>query len=312
MRRSALIFGMAGLLIPPLLGAGCVSLPFGSQVPEIDSEAVDLPLGDGFDISQSAFSLGLGEPTIKHVTVEEHQAAKYAVLSWTMDVRRETAASKTARDYAMTHSAVGEKATIPAPVYETQNVKGVVRTDGLANAERLLLPSYWPEGEYDVSHTSDSVIWLSKAQYDELVTTRSSHVQLGLFDSTLKDVMDFTESAKSALDRLQGKIAATPTTNKDFTKLAAKGDWGYYNLKINGQDVRVRTIEASNAFAHYTILANPDNPLILKVAILPWALGPGMFTSLSELKNELGYSITSISQASGSQPLLTDPGNISN
>jgi hypothetical protein len=281
-----------------VLGAGCVSLPFGSQAPELDAEGVDLMLGESFEISQSAFGFGIGDAVTKHVTVEEHQAAKYAVLSWTMDVRRETAASKTARDYALTHVPVGEKATVPEAVFEDVELKGVVRTDALGNAERLLLPSYWPEGEYDVSHQSNSVIWLSKAQYEELVATRVSHIQLGLFDSTLKDALDFTDAAKSALDRLQGKIAATPTSNKDFTKLTAKGDWGTYPMKINGQEVRVKTIEASNAFANYTILANPDNPIILKVSILPWALGPSLFTSLSQLKNDLGYSITSISQPS--------------
>jgi len=278
-----------------LLGAGCVSLPFGDKAPELDATTVGFMVGDSFEISQSAFSFGASDPSsIKKVTVEEHQAGVFAVLSWMMDVRRETSASKIAREYAMTHAPVGETQTIPEPVYEQVALKGVIRTDALGNAERLLLPSYWPDGEYDVSQTGDSIIWLSKAQYDELVSTRSSHVQLGLFDSTLKDALDFTESAKSALDKLQGKIADSPTTNKDFTKLTAKGDWGSYPLKVNGQDVRVKTIEASNAFANYTILANPENPIILKVALLPWALGPGMFTSLSELKNDLGYSITSV------------------
>lgn len=293
--RSRLILAMAGLLTPLFLGAGCVSLPFGEKLPEFDAEKLDLMVGDSFAISQSAFSFGLGDaPSVKNVTVEEHQAGVFAVLSWMMDVKRETSASKTAREYAMTHSPVGEATKIPEPVYEQVTLKGVVRTDALGNAERLLLPSYWPEDEYDVSQTSDSIIWLSKAQYDELVATRSSHVQLGLFDSTLKDALDFTDSAKSALDKLQGKIADSPTTNKDFTKLTAKGDWGSYDLKINRVDVQVKTIEASNAFANYTILANSDNPIILKVALLPWALGPGMFTSLSELKNDLGYSITSV------------------
>lgn len=285
----------AGLLTSLLLGAGCVTLPFGEQAPELDAETVDFMVGDGFDISQSAFALGLGVSATKHVTVEEHQSGKFAVLSWTMDVSRETAVSKTARDYAMTHAPVGESAVIPEPVYEKVALKGVIRTDALENAERLLLPSYWPEGEYDVSHTGNSVIWLSDQQYAELVNTRASHIQLGLFDSTLKDALDFTESAKSALDRLQGKIAAAPTSNKDFTKLTAKGDWGSYPLKVNGEDVRVKTIEASNAFANYTILANAENPVILKISILPWALGPSLFTSLNELKDELGYSITSVS-----------------
>jgi len=279
------------------LGAGCVSLPFGTTVGEFEAEALDLPLGSSFDLSQGISTWGMGPaPLVKHVTVEEHQAGKYAVLSWTMDIKRETAASKTAREYAMTHAPVGEDAKISDPVLDGVAEKGVVRSRSLDNAERILLPTYWPEGEIDVSESSDSLLWLSKAQYAELASTRSSHIQLGLFDSTLKGVIDFSDSAKSALDRLQGKIAAEPTSNKDFTKLTASGNFGSAVIKLNGTDVRVKTIEASNAFAHYSILANPDNPIILKVTMLPWALGPQMFFSLSELKGVLGYSITSINE----------------
>jgi hypothetical protein len=281
------------------LGAGCVALPFGKQAVEYEAEALDLPLGSSFDLSQGISAWGIGgAPLVKHVTVEEHQAGKYAVLSWAMDVKRETEASKSAREYAMTHAPVGEDVKIPEPVLEGVSEKGVVSSHSLDNAERILLPTYWPEGEIDVSESSNSLLWLSKAQYDELATTRASHIQLGLFDSTLKGVIDFSDSAKSALDRLQGKIAEQPTSNKDFTKLTASGNFGSAVIQLNGTDVKVKTLEASNAFAHYSILANPDNPIILKVTMLPWALGPQMFFSLTELKEVLGYSITSVYQPS--------------
>src|SRR3989344_1306127 len=108
------IFAAAIALV--LLGTGCVNLPFGEQAPEFPVEELDFMVGDGFNISQSAFALGLGVSATKHVTVEEHQSGKFAVLSWMMDVSRETAVSKTARDYALTHAPVGEASKLTEPV----------------------------------------------------------------------------------------------------------------------------------------------------------------------------------------------------
>lgn len=283
-----------------LLGAGCTtSLPFASEkdVVEISPEEIDLGSGSALLIEQTW--LGVNPPDKddygkKTVTVDAWKANEGATLSWSMREYRETADSKVARENAMRNVGVGEEANIPSPVYEDVTVSGTILTDGLNNAERILLPSYWPEGEYDVRGEENSVLWLSRQQYDELVSTRSSHIQLGLFDSTLQDIVDFTDNAKSALDKLQGKIAASETTNKDFTKLEARADWGSKVILLNGMEVKVKTVEASNAFAQYTILANPENPLILSASLRPWALGPTMLTSLDELKAVVGYAITSI------------------
>jgi len=40
-----------------------------------------------------------------------------------------------------------------------------------------------------------------------------------------------------------------------------------------------------------------QNPLILEASIRPWALGFGMLTTLSELKEIVGYRVTSIEVA---------------
>lgn len=273
----------------------------------MDSEMVDFTTGSNFTIDQTW--LGVSVPNEdeygkKEVTVTDWQLGQSAALSWTMREYRETADSKIARENAMKNVGVGEEANVPEAVYEDVVVNGTLKTDALQNAERILLPSYWPEGEYDVSGSENSLVWLSREQYDELVSTRSSHVQLGLFDSTLKDIIDFTDNAKDALSRLQGKIAAGETTNKDFTKLTADGDWGSYTMMIEGTEETVKTIEASNAFARYTILANPENPLILAVNLRPWALGPNMLTSLNELKSLVGYQVTAIQTV---QPSVDQP-----
>ncbi len=289
----------AAIILLPLLGAGCTdSLPFlgGSKAAEFPAEDIDLAAGSTISIDQTW--LGVNVPKKddygkKVVTIDDWKTSDSAKLSWSMRDYRETANSKIARENAMKNVGVGEKADVPEPVYEDVTLQGKLSTDALDNAERILLPSYWPEKDYDVRGQEDSLIWLSKAQYDELSSTRKSHIQLGLFDSTLQGILDFTDTTKAILGKLQGKIA-DDTSKKDFTELNAAADWGMYTMTVNGVEAQVKTVEASNAFAHYTILANPDNPLILSVSLRPWALGPSMFLSFAELKALVGYKVSSV------------------
>jgi hypothetical protein len=290
---------LAAIVLMPLLGAGCTdSLPFlsGSSAPEYPAEEIDFTSGSTLGLDQTWLGVNVpkkNEYGKKTVMIDDWKVGEEMKLSWSMRDYRETNDSKTARTNAMKNVGVGEEANIPEAVYEDVVLSGTVSTDALDNAERILLPSYWPEGDYDVRRKENSVIWLSKAQYAELAATRTSHLQLGLFDSTLQDILDFTDATKSILGRLQGKIA-DDTTKKDFTQLTAGGDWGEYALKVNDTEVKVKTIEASNSFGHYTILANPENPLILAVSLRPWALGPSMITSLQALKELVGYKVTEI------------------
>jgi hypothetical protein len=294
-----------------LLGAGCTgNLPFLSdkELPVAPVEGTDIGVGTGFVIDQTWMGVNVpnkddyGKKTVK---VEEWKPNESGKISWSMREYRETEDSKVARENAAKNVPIGETANIPEPKYEDVVIGGTLTTDSLDNAERIMLPSYWPEGDYDVRGDNNSLLWLSKAQYDELVSTRSSHIQLGLFDTKLQDIINFTTSAKNVLDRLQGKIGSSETTNKDFTKLNADGDFGTYTLMVNGVETKVKTITASNTFAKYVILANPENPLILKTTLRFFALGPLTLLHFSELKALVGYEIISLTQtgpASESQP----------
>lgn len=279
-----------------LAGAGCPS--FGAvDVDGTTAEAADFHAGAMFTIEQTWF--GINTPSNpeygrRTVTINEWAPNDRATLAWSQKSRLETAASKAARA-AAAKVPIGQVANIPDAVFEDITATGAVMTDGLGNAERILLPSYWPEGEYDVTGEENSVVWLSHQQYDELVTTRSSHIAVGLFDAALQNVIDFGDNVASALAKLQGELAASgETSNRDITKLTADEDWGSTALTVNGETVTVRTVTASSAFARYEILANPENPLILSVSIKPLSLGFGMLSTLSVVKSLAGYEVTSL------------------
>ena len=278
------------------MGSGC--LPW-QQAP-VDSttaEAAKFHAGSTLTIAQNWF--GVSTPTDpvygqRNVTIDKWTAGESAKLSWTLKSREETAESVAARA-AAANVPVGQIAKIPDAVYVDVDTTGSVKTDGLGNAERILLPAYWPAEDYDVTGDQNSVIWLSRAQYDELTTTRTSHIALGLFDSTLEKLQNFSSNVTEALAKLEGKVASNSVaSNSDITKLTADEDWSNYTLNINGTPTVVRTVTASSELANYVILANPENPLILKVAIKPLSLGFTMLSTLSLVKSLAGYTITSI------------------
>ncbi len=285
---------VVGLLAMTIFGgAGC-----STTAQDIVADDVDLHAGATMTFAQNWTGLNplrsddtLG---VRTATVDEWTVGQTATLSWTYNERKETDASYAARESAA-HAPIGEQVEMPDPVYETVMTSGTVITDALGNAERVTMPSYWPEGEYDVRGAENSVVWLSRAQYDELVSTRSSHIALGLFDSTLQSAIDFGDTVENALAKLQGNIATSDAqSNYDVTKLTAEGDWGVYTLLVNGTRSNVQVIEAKSLFADYVILANPENPLILKVSVKPLSLGLGMLSTLSLINSLAGYHVTAI------------------
>lgn len=276
-----------------LLGAGCSQK---NVVSATTAEAIDFHAGSTMTIEQSWLGLtapGSSEYGERLVTLTGWSMGESASLSWTMKSRQETEASQVARE-AAAQVPVGQVSIIPDPVYEDVITTGTIATDALNNAERILLPSYWPEGEYDVRGQENSVVWLSRQQYDELVTTRSSHIAVGLFDTALQNMIDFGTDVSSALAKLQGELATQETSNSDITKLTAEEDWGSMTLTVNGEPTTVRTVTASSLLANYVVLANPENPLILKVSVKPLSLGLGMLSALSVVKSLAGYEITSL------------------
>lgn len=284
---------IAAACLLAFLGAGC-----SPSAEEASAEDVDMHAGATMTVAQNWTGLNpLSSDTtlgVRALTIDEWTVGEAAAVSWTHNERHETDASKVARD-AAAHAPIGEAVEMPDPVYETVTTSGTIMTDALDNAARIALPSYWPEGEYDVSGEENSLLWLSRAQYDELVATRTSHIALGLFDSTLAGIIGFGENVEGALAKLQGNIAqGDAQSNADVTKLTAEADWGDYTVVLNGKLSTVRTVEASSMFANYVILANPENPLILKVAMKPLSLGLGMLTTMNLINSLAGYHVTAI------------------
>lgn len=295
MKYSNFLF-FVGLLFC-LSGFGC-----NSQVTDSESkdaaEAINFQIGSTFTIKQTVFGLGgVFAETVAGDNLAEYKIAlnlfvpaNSASFTWTSETQQETAASVAAREiFNSTTHPVGDTSTAPEPIYETNNKIGNYTSTGLDNATNVLLPAYWPEGEQIFE--DNSFVWLSKEQYDNLLNTKTATLSLGLFDEKISSLLEISDKVRGALDALQQK-AATASQSEDIYKLTAEADWKTYSLMIDGAEKTVRTIEASNWFGSYVILANPDNPLILKATLNPFALGS--FDLSSPLSSFLGYEVTEV------------------
>lgn len=273
-----------------LLGFGCS----GSAVSDLTAEqaAASLDLAVESQIVLRPTVLGLGGKIVdvlggdadqRTVTITEWTPSTSVSLTWNITTQTETAASVAAREaYASEYgeTAIGEDVPdAPEPEYEDTVKSGMLASSVLSDAGTLQLPELWSEG--DGGTTSTSLIWIGKAQYDELVATRSTKLSLGLFDESLMQVEEVTSKLTSYLDRIKnlwpGETIETETPAEtdadDLLTVEAKSDWGEYMLLVDGTRTTVQTIEASNAFATYTILANQDNPLILELRLTPLSQG---------------------------------------
>lgn len=299
-----------------VVGAGCVSSPVSNLTPEQASASLTLAVGSEIQLRPTVFGIGgrivewiSGEAEDRVITIEEWVPGERVGLSWSVTKLIETVESQAAREAYETQyaqSPVGvEIPEAPEPAYEEQIVSGSIASDSMNDADTLFLPSQWPEGDGGV--VSESLIWLSKATYDELVNTRSTSLSLGLFDESLMRVEEATSQLKSFIDKASDLIAPfigggegetsdeEAVLEDELTMVKAESDWGEYTLYVDGVRTSVRVVNASNAFASYAILANPENPLMLEIQLTPLSRGQLDLLSASGLVEGFGgYEVTQI------------------
>lgn len=281
------------------LGAGCSvpELPSWSIFPkEIPATDVDLSIEHDIWLEQTSLNPleKLSKQPTRLVSITEWSPNDHVAFDWSETYDRETAASVEARTEAERATGVGEEANVPEAVFETISLKGSYQSDALDDGQRILLPSEWEQQAIDLSGGPNTIIWLSKKQYDELAATRHTHLAIGMFDAGLQTAANAADAVKGFIAKIQGNDNGGSITDQDVTEIVASAEWGTYTLEWQGNKVKVQTIQAENKFATYTILANPENPLILEVELKAWAYGTEALGMLSDELEISGYSVTAI------------------
>jgi hypothetical protein len=300
-----------------LVGTGC-STEFTSSLTA--EEATDQLVFDvGTQVTVRPTIMGVGGMIVgwlgadsdeREVVLTEWVPGESVGLSWSITTEVETeesVAAREAHDTTYAEMPIGEDIPdAPEPEYSDVVQEGTVSTKALDDGATLLMPDMWTQGS--AGEVAETLIWLSSAQYEELTSTRKTTLSFGLFDESLAKVEEVGGKLQGYIDQIASIFDdkdATVTEEEveeeveidddDLTTIEASGDWGSYSLSIDGIRTSVRTIEASNSFGSVTILASPENPIVLEVQLTPLAQGnlevltPGGFVD-----GFAGYEISEI------------------
>lgn len=294
-----------GLVLLVLTGAGCVEMPVSEQSPEEAALSLDLSVGSEIALRETVLGLGGSfvnlfkkEDAQRRLLLSEWESGVRAKGEWRRELEQETEASKMARlDYETQYANSPVGAKLPSPpelILETIVEKGTLRSESLADSTKVFLPIFWEQDKE--GGEGSGLLWLSQSQYLELVQTRHTNVNLGLFDDSVSYAVGLTDQVKNFIDRLKG--AQNIKEEQNVLNIEADIDWGTYSLIVDGVQTTVQAIHAQNAFARYTILAHQQNPLILEISLSPASRGSFQLFSRDALGDAFwGYEIVSITHA---------------
>ncbi len=294
-----------GLMVMIFTAIGCVSVPVVEQTPQAATES--LALFEGSEIVLRETVLGLGGPFVGffkkedaplRLSVNQWKSGERAKINWDRTRERETEMSAQARqayNIQFENAPIGTKIPAPPqPKFETVVDAGMLKTESLAEATGIFLPIFWEIGKE--GGEGSSLLWLSQAQYDELIQTRHTQINLGLFDDSVSYAIGLTDQVKNFVEKLKGSEVAPK--EKNVLEIEANVEWGTYELTVDEIRTTVQTIRAQNAFARYTILANRNNPLILELMLSPASRGSlNLFRRESIGEAFWGYEIVSVKRA---------------
>lgn len=311
------------MVLLALLGAGCEfgNLPlvqrfspssststvsFGSTPLEA-AKAIQFLPGDTFEVRQTVFGFGAFLPDllgskdgVRMVTVTRFAPTNFANFDWSVTSEKETDASIKARqayerDLETNPRGIGEQSpTQPVPQTERVTATGTVNNVSLKTPHSAHMPAYWSPGTTELMGEK-SGIWLSEDAFQELVRTRHTILNLGIFDSEANQAARNVSELKSALDKLR-KQANEDGKFKDLTLLEAEPDFIEYPLQVNGKTITVSAIKAKNWFGEIIVLNSLQNPMILKVTMSPLAstASDAIGGNVAFLDKLYGYEISNI------------------
>lgn len=314
MRPQLILTGIMSLALV-CFGAGCSSTtnaPSSSEAAsKADSQQVTQDLvfspGDTFVLSQTFYGVGQlpsllwpAKDLDRTVTVDVFAPKVQATISWVTETEQETENSLKERTEYEKMIAARKKGDIypPPPTVYTEIVtaKGSVNAIDLLDSQTLALPAYWTPGILELGNLR-SGIWLSQNAYQELTRTKSTNVYFDITSQAASELLTSSQTWVKAVKQLHTQEVAA-SQKQDVTRMKLQGELMDWPLMVNGVQKNVKVWKASSAFGELIILANEQNPLILKATVNP-AL-PGITSAVqgeTDWNKLFGYEIKSVTIA---------------
>ncbi|MBD3281881.1 hypothetical protein GF391_03995 [Candidatus Uhrbacteria bacterium] len=312
MKRSVLFLALIGLLV--VSGAGCFLFkaqdethPAGPRPADLEdvspaeaAKRINLVKGSRIEIRQGdpqatknaeTSSASDNKIGLRIITIERFAPMNIAGLSWKLSQNVETKESISARERYREQIAAGEEADEPEIETERLTVIGNLKDINLKGSHKLFLPAYWPTGEAAVPDLS--AIWVSQDVYEEITGTKNSTIYFGIMDSALYGAMSAADSFFSAIEALSSD--ASSIADRIDADLTSAEEPSTQMLMVNGQEVEVQVIKVRNWFGEITVLDNPQNPLILKMAFSTEGKEALKNSGQADfLKSLIGYEVTQL------------------
>jgi hypothetical protein len=294
-----------------IAGAGCAwfkradiqSAPIDKTAAVEAAEAIQFIPGDTFEIRQTVLGFGAfipdllkSEEGVRTVTIKRFAPTHAAELDWELVTTRETVSSKKLRADYEAELKRNPSTIAPPPTTATERVTtpGQLLGINLRASHTTFLPTYWPEGTYDMLGEKTG-IWLSDDAYMELSRTNRTILNLGVFDDALNQAVKNVAELKDALATLR-RQASEEEAFKDLTELNADAEQIDWTLTVNGEEKTVAAIRARNWFGEVIVLNNRQNPMILKVTLNPLAAGMDAASGNGEsvMSRLFGYEVNNV------------------
>jgi hypothetical protein len=270
------------------------------------ANAIQFLPGDSFEVRQTVLGFGAFLPDllktddgVRMVTIQRFAPTHLAELNWQVTATTETDASKRARaDYEANLKAhpvpIGQPLPPPPNVeMAQQTTTGTLLGINLRASHSAYLPLYWKQGKDDIVGEKTGV-WMGDDAFMELVNTRQTILNLGIFDDAVNSAAKNISGLKDAYAAMREQ-ANQDAKFSDLTLLQADPEFIEWPISVNGVTENVSAIKAHNWFGEVIVLNNRQNPLILKVTLNPTtSLASALGTGTSLVQNLFGYEVKNI------------------
>lgn len=189
----------------------------------------------------------------------------------------------------------------PWPEYKIMTQKGVLKTNDIT-ASSMMHPHLWSPGFFALKE--NSLLWLqpeTKTFEPGFLSPASSY-----FTKLSKDILEVVEQFKILANLLQStnenaelKISNSERTKlnnflQTFTQVEILTHKKQFVVVVNGKPEKVSTSVIGNKYVQYTVLANPQNPLVLQITFLAKDVPTLLAPYFSRFQDYFGYAVSQI------------------
>jgi len=175
--------------------------------------------------------------------------------------------------------------TSPKDDEATRIRRGNITVTGLAAANVMLAPMFWPNGDFT---TDSGLTWVSRSTFSRL----KRH---GKADWRLDFALEQIPAEFHTLNDLVAQL--TPEdTEAGVIELKVDDDEALYPCEVNGERTQLAALRLSDSLglAEYWVLNDVENPLMLKMSFIPPEGGFNGDTPLGLVQAGAGYAVVEI------------------